>query len=47
MEFTKKVRRSGKGLCSYVIVIPSDVIQAYDVKEGDFITLDLKKVIKK
>lgn len=47
MEFTKKVFRSGKGLCSYIITIPSDIVKAYEVKEGDFITLDLKKVIKK
>ena len=47
MEFTKKVNRSGKGLCSYIITIPADIIKAYDVKEGDFITFDLIKVTKK
>ena len=47
MEFTKKTIRSGRKSCSLIITIPSDVVKAYDVKEGDFITLDLKKVIKK
>ena len=47
MEFTKKVFRSGKRLCSYIITIPSDVVKAYEIKENDFVTMDLKKVIKK
>lgn len=47
MEFTKRVFRSGEKSYSMVITIPSDLIKYYDIKEGDFVTFDLKSVKKK
>jgi len=41
MEFTRILRDKNN------ITIPIEVAKFYDIKEGDFIVLDLVKVLKK
>ena len=41
MEFTRKMRRDNH------VTIPPEIIDIYDIKRGDNIVLDVKKVIKK
>ena len=44
MIFTKKIRLAGGSLG---LVVPVDLIDALDINPGDFITVDVVKVIKK
>lgn len=40
MGFTKEVKRSGGSL---YITIPSDVVKARDIEEGDFLNVSIEK----
>lgn len=41
MKFTKKIRGNNQ------ITLPSDIVESYDIRVGDFVELDLIKVTKK
>ena len=45
MNFIKKCILSNKS--SLGITLPSDIIELLDIKPGDFLKVDIEKVIKK
>lgn len=36
-----------KTMCGHRITIPSEIVEAYDINDGDFLQLDLVRVKKK